>query len=483
MGWRAMMIAMGLALATPMALSAETSSAVPPSLIEPGPCPIKLDPAKFECGTLVASMTRKAGDDRVVRLPFAVFKPFPSTSKASAITLLAGGPGFTTIGSAGPVGPSFAPLGRDVVFLERRGTGLAEPSLACPPGTRLPNHDWDLAKVAACAKGFRDRGVDLNAFVARQAAADLEDLRILLGYRQWDILGVSSGSSLAFAVMRDFPGSVRSVIHDSPYPYGINSFATNVAKHLDKFSDLFDACARDAACGSAYPDLRATMIRAVTDLQARPLVDGTTRVDGQEVLRRLSLGLQEADALPRIPAMVAAAAGRDLPALIALRSPSSIAAAVGDVPADRVYVVGTWLSVECAERLPLFKTEDTRTREAWPASLRALMRVEWGAQDRAACRAWGYRPEPRSIDRPVTADIPTLVMLGAFDPQTPQSWGERGIAAMPKGAGRVVVIPAAGHAVTTLPCPQALVGQFLIAPRAPLDTSCLATMTLVFKRP
>jgi pimeloyl-ACP methyl ester carboxylesterase len=466
----------GFAFAAPAA--ADEPAAV--SRIAAAPCAVPLDPARFQCGTLIAPMTRKPGDARVVRLPFAIYKPFPATSKRSAITLLAGGPGFTTVGSAGPIGPTFEPLGRDVVFLERRGTGFAEPSLACPSGTRRSDHDWDLAKVRACAKGFRKQNIDLDAFVSRQAAADLEDLRVLLGYDQWDIVGVSSGSSLAFAVMRDFPASVRSVVHDSPYPFGIDSFAANVSKHLDKLTQLFAVCKADAACNARFPALREQLVAAVEALDKVPLEHNGKRIDGRELLRRVTVGLQEAPVLPLIPAIIDAAVRRDGARLAQLQPASSLSGAVAGVPPEKIYVVGTWLSVECAERLPLFRREDTATAEPWPASLRRYMRVEWGAQDRAACAAWGYTPEPRIIDRPVTANIPTLVMLGAFDPQTPPDWGARGIADLPEGAGRVLVVPAAGHAVTTLPCPQALIGQFMLAPRAPLDEACLGQMRLQF---
>lgn len=477
-----MIIKIFLAAAAGLTIAATAQAAPVASRLEPAPCVVALDPGKYRCGALIAPMTRRSDDRRTVRLPYAIFRTAPAGAKAGAITILAGGPGFTTVGMAAAVAPAFAPLGKDVVLLERRGTGFAEPALTCPAGTRLPSHDWDLAKVRACATGFRARGVDLNAFDSRAAAADLDDLRRLLGYGQWDLIGISSGSSLAFAVMRDFPATVRSAVHDSPYPFGIDAFADNDAKHLDKLTQVFAACAADAACNARYPNLRATLIKTVADLQKRPFSAGDRSLDGQTLLRHVADGTHEAGVLPLLPAMIDAAARRDGPGYAALR-PTALPGGglYAGIAPDKIYSNATWLSVECGERLPLFKGVRSATVEAWPKALHRLLRTEWSASDRAACAAWGYRAAPADINVAVTADIPTLVLLGEFDPQTPPSWGERAIAALPAGAGQLVVVPGAGHAVSTLTCPQQMIGAFIYAPRAPVDRRCLDASRIRFK--
>ena len=76
-------------------------------------------------------------------------------------------------------------------------------------------------------------------------------------------------SRLAFAVARDFPASVRSIIHDGPsYPEGqeiIDDFrGTEVA-----LNRLLSKCAADAACSSRYPDLRTRFLAALPRLGFR----------------------------------------------------------------------------------------------------------------------------------------------------------------------------------------------------------------------
>ena len=70
----------------------------------------------------------------------------------------------------------------------------------------------------ACHDRLVQHGVDLSAYNSAATAADIEDLRVVLGYSKWNLYGGSYGSRIALTVMRDFPQGVRSVILDSAIP-------------------------------------------------------------------------------------------------------------------------------------------------------------------------------------------------------------------------------------------------------------------------
>ena len=59
--------------------------------------------------------------------------------------------------------------------------------------------------------------INLAAYNSPASAADLNDLRLALGYKEWNLYGRSYGGRLALTVMRDYPTGIRSVILDSPY--------------------------------------------------------------------------------------------------------------------------------------------------------------------------------------------------------------------------------------------------------------------------
>jgi pimeloyl-ACP methyl ester carboxylesterase len=76
----------------------------------------------------------------------------------------------------------------------------------------------EVEAMLRCRDRLIQEGIDLSAYNSAASAADVNDLRIALGYDQVNLYGVSYGSRLALTVMRDYPGILRSVILDSTYP-------------------------------------------------------------------------------------------------------------------------------------------------------------------------------------------------------------------------------------------------------------------------
>ena len=148
---------------------------------------------------------------------------------------------------------------RDLVVFDQRGTGSTEPSLDCPEITQL-NYDYltrqfsvneRVAQDAASATRCHDRlvkaGIDPSLATSAESAADVNDLRLALGYDQWNLYGVSYGTKLALTVMRDFPQGVRSVILDSVYPLQVNLYTAPPEDFDRALKVLFESCAADTS--------------------------------------------------------------------------------------------------------------------------------------------------------------------------------------------------------------------------------------------
>jgi pimeloyl-ACP methyl ester carboxylesterase len=146
------------------------------------------------------------------------------------VVYLAGGPGdIAPLEVNGLIAADFI-RDRDILVLSQRGTMFSEPALTCPS-------IGDFARVAlslrfyseatvrahlvateACHRKLIATGADLSAYNSTESAADVADLRKVLGYTTWNIYGTSYGSYLAQTIMRDHPEGVRSVVLDSVLP-------------------------------------------------------------------------------------------------------------------------------------------------------------------------------------------------------------------------------------------------------------------------
>ena len=220
-----------------------------------------------------------------IRLAVAIFKS-PTVPTRPPLLLLGGGPGTFVLDTFGPIITGALAHGltadRDLVMFDQRGVGYSQPALDCHELTDLAlrtiethrTRDQETDDQVEAAFACRDRlvasGIELAAYNTAANAADVNDLRIALGYRQFDVWGMSYGTRLALAVERDFPKAVHSLVLDSALPPSVNQIVDRVANSERAFRTLFDGCAADLACASAYPDLEATFYDLVAQFNAAP---------------------------------------------------------------------------------------------------------------------------------------------------------------------------------------------------------------------
>ena len=178
---------------------------------------------QIEMGELPVPENRADPKSRTITLRLARLKS-TSAEPGPPIVYLAGGPGGSGIGAARSSRlPLFLALREfgDVIAFDQRGTGSSEPDLGCrgtpaipldAPLDRIQSGAALARMVAACAEKARAGGVDLDAYNTRSSAADLEDLRKALGAEKLVLWGISYGTHLATATMREFPKSIDRVI-------------------------------------------------------------------------------------------------------------------------------------------------------------------------------------------------------------------------------------------------------------------------------
>lgn len=455
----------------------------------------------FTCAVLTvpADHAEPDGDQLelfVIRLPSESDDPAPEP-----IVFLAGGPG--QAGSAllalfsnelpEPLA-SFVPLleTHEVVLIDQRGTGLSQPSLACPADLAMaatpeatpegaesqapadPQSPADLYED--CDDALTDAGVDLTVFNTSQNAADIDALRQALDADAVNLFGTSYGSWLAQDVMRDFPDSVNSVVLNSPVPLQSNLFAGQLIAFQGALDASQRGCAEDPECAAAFPDLQAQLEQLVADLNAEPLTvtiedpmsgqPAEIPVDGNLFLFVVYQMHFIGPLVPLVAPLIASVAEGEDQALAELL-PVVLSASAG-------LSSGFQYSVICQDEIP-FTSEEEVLAEAEEAGVSQLV-IENGAVSTDVfdlCADWELPASPSTENEPVTSDLPTLIVTGAFDPITPTSYGEELLPTLSNAT--LAESGAAGHdpVSSSGPCGVEVVIAFYADPGAELDTSCL----------
>jgi pimeloyl-ACP methyl ester carboxylesterase len=402
-----------------------------------------------ECGYLVVPENRSRADSPSIRLHAAVFRNRSGVVVADPVVHLAGGPGSSSLDVARYMfaqGLDAIIDRRDFILFDQRGTGYSQPRLDCPErsaitgtllerGLSAPGNDQIILDAfRRCRDRLVRQGIDLSAYHSAASAADLNDLRIALGYEKLNLYAVSYGTRLALTLMRDHPDAVRSAVLDSTYPLQVNLY-TALAPNANRAFNVFFA---------SYPDLQATFYQLVDQLNANPVSvslfggggEYVVRVDGGLLIDVLFVGLYNPAVTESMPQMIYDIQRDDYDILrerLALYFDSGSA-------------LGMQMSVQCAEELPFNAPEEAYTLATnlqpqiaafYPASVQSLF---------AICREWASIVSDPLENLPVSSDIPALILTGDHDPITPPDWGQ--MVAQDMAHDYFYEFPGHGHWVT-----------------------------------
>lgn len=467
---------------------------------DPAPCDFPETPSLtqgllLECGWLTVPEEHSNPSGPTIQLAVAIIRSQVENPDPIPVVFLQGGPGGSTIDlylQLIPLNPRLSQLNRDIILFDQRGTLYARPSLFCEEtyqlgidllNVDLPDEEYDamyLDALRACRRRLAAEGVNLSAFDSFENAADVDALRRALGYDQVHLYGVSYGTLLALHVLRDYPEGLASVTIDSVVPPQINSIPDQPRVINRGLEALFAACAADAACSRAYPNLRDVFYQQVDKLNENPVsirvtdyADGRqypALLDGDTVLYLVIQMLYSTDLIPLIPRAIYQVRAGEYRVVETILS---------NVVFDRSMSYGMFYSVWCAEEAD-FDPADV-VLEGLPPQLYDEERNS-AALFIEACELWDVEPLGDAADAVVTGSVPALVLSGEFDPVTPPEYAE--MAAQSLDNAYVYVVPRGGHAqVASGECQDSIFIQFLNDPNRPPDASCLEEEQIVFSTP
>jgi len=456
------------------------------------PCPFNSSKALLPvtCGRLKVPESPET-PARVVEIAFMVVKAPRNIDQHGPVVFLNGGPGQNSLYYAEQLVTNLhirdVVVDRDWIFFDQRGSGRSTPSLFCEP-----EDDW-FKQVKTCRDKLMAQGVDLSQYNSARIASDMEALRAALGVQQWNLWGISYGARLAVVSARLYPASVRSITLDGagvPEGAELVDDALGTEAALNK---IFSKCATDAACASAYPQLRKRFSEALSRLRQQPLAVGERRYDDAALVRFIRAwlyprGIATFEARIQSLLVVMDAAARGDGQLLAatqerMRREEGLPRTDPPAPDYGRYSMGLNLSVYCNEMKPFEPLEEAQRVAAHSEILRALLQ---GLGDPDACSLWPSG-QAEASSRTGVYDGPQLVFTGELDASSSGLAGYK--IAMVNANARHVVFRNGMHGQWPMELPTAedspyrmcalrLARAFVADPQRQLDTSCAETRQL-----
>lgn len=390
------------------------------------------------------------------------------SARRDPLFVLAGGPGEAGSDLVPLLNVSFRKVRatRDLVLIDQRGTGLSG-KLDCAgdeAGNEIISDEAQVTEARDCIKSLNK---PYARYTTEAAARDIDRVRQALGYRQINLWGGSYGSRLAQTYARLFPQQVRAMVLDGVAAPDqiVPAGGRDAQAALDK---LFQQCADNQPCASAFPALRQEFSAIVARLSKGALTldlpDPRTaelrqvRMTSNRFLGTVHNILYSQTDSRRLPFLIHSAFQNRWQPFIAR---SNVAR---DFTVDGGPAMPLHLAVVCAEDLPRLTpallAEDTRDSFLGKPQIERIG---------ALCETMHVPAVPWTT--PTRIEAPVLMLSGALDPVTPPRRAEAAGKYMEHA--QHLIVENAGHIVSPLGCTPRLLREFLDQPLQPLAASCL----------
>ena len=431
-----------------------------PATIDLAECRLPKLSTAARCGTVEVPEDRSKPDGRRLGIFVAVLPANTLSPKPDPFVILAGGPGQSATSLA-----SFASRlvdvrrTRDIVLIDQRGTGRSAP-LDC--AAFVPNEDAaealdtdPIPRARQCTRELAEKGIDVRQYTTQAFIADLEAVRVALGYPRWNLWGGSYGTRVALEYVRRHAERVRTLVLDGVAPPTLKISIGVWSTREQALDALVAACDATASCRRAHPELKERLDR----IRAQLLPDGKdVRIvdprtgEGQTVrltYAAVLTGLHPLTYVPELavtlPEILERGASGDWSPLFAVAQ-----MVVGDL-AEQMNVALHY-TVTCAEDTP-------RVQDVDRAALKGLRSQLLAERALTVCDIWPRGTQPAEATQPVTTDVPALLLSGALDPVTPPAYADE--VARTLRNHRHVIAGGYGHIVSPHACGPRLIASFV----------------------
>ena len=481
------------------------------TLVCPFKSRIEYDPGSIECGLLQVPENREDPNSRFIELHFIKLNStwddeeeededdeedsgLEPGKRDDPIIYLTGGPGASAEYYVGRFKDHGIRKHRDLYILEQRG--IANSGDFCETYySRNPDvgnvdtfeKSAEASRIAAedCARNAMAAGVDFTAYNTIENARDVKALRIALGYDKWNVWGISYGTVLGQAYVKEDPEGILAVVLDAIVP--LNSRDDPISWRVINWYDrdlgiLDELCQADASCAGSFPELGERVRDA-----ARATMDNPIVVDVKDT-ERFPTGkayfFSDIAAFLPFTLFYEQSNYRALPAIIHAwadvieERDETLFKAIAAAPSEEFFGIsqGMYDAIMCNDGHREAAIASTALDRAEFPILTNAFSVEGDEEARAqSCIDLGAPPRPPEEYALAQTDIPTLLIEGNMDPITPPPLAhviEPGFS-----NSTYVEFPYAGHGPSrSVECAGDLLNKFYDDPTADPDLSCVDEM-------
>ena len=245
-------------------------------------CPRPLPANEIEgktlfCGTVQVPEDNARPDGKKIPLKFSILKSWSQYPEPDPVVYLQGGPGASALSQIPLLATTFEAFRktRDVVFWDQRSAGLSGQSVKCfkalaanaaliakkaSTTTDISGANKDSNTVSDCLKEVEAAGIDISKYNTFENAKDVRTITRALGYKSYNLYGISYGTKLALETMRVAPEGIRAVVIDGVAPPWVHLYDSLALKLSEPIEHVVEQCKADATCNKTFPDLDNVII-------------------------------------------------------------------------------------------------------------------------------------------------------------------------------------------------------------------------------
>ncbi len=245
-------------------------------------------------GTFMVPENRAHPNGRQMKIHYVRF-PATGAHPGAPIVYLSGGPGGSGIETAKherfPLFMAMREFG-DVIALDQRGAGASAEAPNCVSETVIPmdrrvsqteRNTFLRQAVEFCGTFWRKAGYDPAGYTTIESAKDLDALRTHLGARKISLWGISYGTHLALAAIKEMGPRLDKVVLSSVE--GLDQ-TVKLPSETDAYFDRLQAAIdQEPAAKAAYPDIKALIRRVHAKLDATPTLITVSTATGPKPMR------------------------------------------------------------------------------------------------------------------------------------------------------------------------------------------------------
>ena len=474
-------------------------------------CPFKerieYEPGEIECGLLQVPENREDPNSRFIELHFIKLNStwddeeededdeedsgLEPGKRDDPVIYLTGGPGAPAEYYVGRFKDHGIRKHRDLYILEQRGIvnsgDFCETYYSRNPAVRNVDSlakSAEASRISAeeCARNAMAAGVDITAYNTIENARDVKALRIALGLDKWNVWGISYGTLLGQAYIKEDPEGILAVALDAIVPLDARAdvISWRVVNWYDRdLRKLDELCQADAGCADSFPNLGERVRDAARATMDEPVVVDVKDTENYPTGKAYFLSdvatflpftlFYEQSNYPALPAIIYAWADAVENGDESLFKAIAIGASGGFFGGSQ----GMYDAIMCNDGYREAAIASVAADRAEFPILTNAFSVEGDEEAWAqSCIDLGAPPRPREEFAAVQTDIPTLLIEGDMDPITPPPLAH--VIAPGFTNGTYVEFPYAGHGPSrSVECAGDLLNKFYDDPTAEPDLGCV----------